>query len=95
MTPFFKKAYRDVTIIERGRPKKVSMIEANIRALAVSGAKGNNRAANIFTTAVLKIEEENKNSANWETSLVSSQIGSLFFAGLCVVCLLPAIPNVV
>lgn len=59
-----QEAYRDVPIIERGRPKKVSMIEANIRALAVNGAKGNNRAANIFTTAVLKIEEENKKLAS-------------------------------
>lgn len=63
-TIILQEAYRDVPILERGRQKKVSMIEANIRALAVSGAKGNNRAANIFTTAVLKIEEENKKLAS-------------------------------
>lgn len=61
---FLQEAYRDVPIMERGRLKNVSKIEANIRALAVSGAKGNNRAANIFTTAVMKIEEDNKKLAS-------------------------------
>ena len=63
-TLILQEAYRDVPIVERGRAKKVSMIEANIRALAVSGAKGNNRAANIFATAVLKIEAEQKQLAS-------------------------------
>lgn len=63
-TLILQEAYRDVPIMERGRAKKVSMIEANIRALAVSGAKGNNRAANIFATAVLKIEAEQKKLAS-------------------------------
>ena len=59
-TIILQEAYRDVPILERGRAKKVAMIVANIRALAVSGAKGNNRAANIFASSVLKIEEERK-----------------------------------
>jgi len=63
-TIILEEAYRDVPIIERGRAKRVSMIEANIRALAVSGAKGNNRAANIFASSVLKIEEERKKLAS-------------------------------
>ena len=63
-TIFLQEAYRDVPILERGRSRRVSMIEANIRALALSGAKGNNRAANIFASAVLKIEEERKNLAS-------------------------------
>ena len=63
-TIFLQEAYRDVPILERGRARHVSMIEANIRALALSGAKGNNRAANIFASTVLKIEEERKNLAS-------------------------------
>ncbi len=63
-TLILQVAYLDVPITERGRLKKVSMIEANIRALAVNGAKGDNRAANIFATAVLKIEEEQKKLAS-------------------------------
>ena len=63
-TLILQVAYLEVPITERGHLKKVSMIEANVRALAVSGAKGNNRAANIFTTAVLKIEEEQKKLAS-------------------------------
>ena len=47
-TLILQVAYLEVPITERGHLKKVSMIEANVRALAVSGAKGNNRAANIF-----------------------------------------------
>ena len=62
-TIILQEAYRDVPIMERGRAKKISMIEANIRALAVSGAKGNNRAANIFASSVLKIEEDRKTLA--------------------------------
>ena len=58
-----QEAYRNVPIMVRGRTKKISMIEANIRALAVSGAKGNNRAANIFASSVLKIEEDRKTLA--------------------------------
>jgi hypothetical protein len=54
------EAYRDIPIFDRGRKRMVSMVEANLRALALNGAKGNNRAANLFTTAVMKIEYERK-----------------------------------
>ena len=70
-TIILQEAYRDVPIMEGGRPKKISMIEANIRALAVSGAKGNNRAANIFASSVLKIEDDrNKLATEYFGSII-------------------------
>jgi len=59
-TIILQEAYRDIPIQDRGRTRKIPLITANIRALALNGAKGNNRAANIFTSAVQKIEADNK-----------------------------------
>ena len=60
-----KEAYRKVPIVAGGKTKKITMIEANIRAMANSGAKGNTRAAVQLVKMVTTIEDRNA-SAHWE-----------------------------
>jgi Family of unknown function (DUF5681) len=53
------EAYRTIKVHDGERSVSVPMAQAVVRALAVSGAKGNNRAANLFTQMITKIEREN------------------------------------
>ena len=60
-----QEADRKVSILEGGKTKKITIIEANIRSMANNGAKGNIRAAVHFTTIVKTIEDQNA-SDHWE-----------------------------
>jgi len=55
-----REAYRTIRVREGSRNITVSMAEAVVRALAVSGARGNNRAAHLFTRLLINVEHENK-----------------------------------
>lgn len=57
-----KEAYREVTVNDASGPLKLTMLEANVRSLGVSGAKGNTRAARFFLESVAHIEEQDKRS---------------------------------
>ncbi|HUQ36707.1 MAG TPA: DUF5681 domain-containing protein [Aestuariivirga sp.] len=54
-----EEAYRTVPIVEKGRRVSIPMITAVLRAVAMNAARGNNRAATLFTTLVSKTEAEN------------------------------------
>ena len=58
-----EEAYRTVPIIEKGRRISIPIITAVLRAVAMNAARGNNRAAHLFTTLVEKTEAENKKLA--------------------------------
>ena len=52
------EAYRRIPILEGGKMGKITMMEANIRAMANHGAKGNTRAAGQFIKMVQTIEDK-------------------------------------
>ena len=54
-----EEAYRTIPIVEKGRRVSIPMITAVLRAVAMNAARGNNRAAGLFTTLVSKTETEN------------------------------------
>jgi uncharacterized protein DUF5681 len=55
-----EEAYRTIPIVEQGRRVSIPMITAVLRAVAMNAARGNNRAATLFTKLVEKTEAENK-----------------------------------
>ena len=57
-------SYRTIPILEKGRRVNIPMITAVLRAVAMNAAKGNNRAAILFTSLVSKTESENKKLAS-------------------------------
>jgi hypothetical protein len=59
-TIVMQEAYRQISVKDGEKTVSVPMATAVVRALAVSAAKGNNRAAQIFTHMVKIIESENK-----------------------------------
>ncbi len=59
-----EEAYRTIPILEKGRRVSIPMITAVLRAVAMNAAKGNNRAAILFTALVSKTESENKKLAS-------------------------------
>jgi hypothetical protein len=59
-TIVLQEAYRQITVRDGEKNISVPMATAVVRSLAVSAAKGNNRAAQLFTQMVKVIEEENK-----------------------------------
>ena len=54
-----EEAYRTIPIVENGRRISIPMMTAVLRAVAMNAARGNNRAAGLFTTLVSKTEAEN------------------------------------
>lgn len=59
-----EEAYRTIPIVERGRRTSIPMMTAILRAVAMNAAKGNNRAAILFTTLVSKTEADNSKLAS-------------------------------
>lgn len=59
-TIVLQEAYRQIKVRDGDKNITVPMATAVVRSLAVSAAKGNNRAAQIFSQMVKVIEEENK-----------------------------------
>src|SRR4051794_10692085 len=57
-----EEAYRTISVREGEKTVSIPMAKAVVRSLAVSAAKGNNRAALLFTQLVKIVEQENKNS---------------------------------
>jgi hypothetical protein len=55
-----QEAYREISVREGEKTISVPIATAVVRALAVSAAKGNNRAAQIFMQMIKVIEDENK-----------------------------------
>ena len=60
-----QEAYREIPVQQGGKTRKITIIEANIRAMANNGAKGNIRAAGQFVDLVKTIEDQNA-SDHWE-----------------------------
>lgn len=58
-----EEAYRTIPVVERGRKVNIPMAAAVLRAVAMNAAKGNTRAAALFTTLLSKTEAENKKLA--------------------------------
>jgi hypothetical protein len=56
----FEEAYRDVTLSEAGRPVTVSVIQAIVRSVAVSAAKGDRRSQRLFIDLLHVVERSNK-----------------------------------
>ena len=59
-TIVMQEAYRTIKVRDGERTISVSMATAVVRALAVSAAKGNNRAAQLFMQMIKVTEQENK-----------------------------------
>jgi hypothetical protein len=55
-----EEAYRKVRITEGSRPLSIPMAQAVVRSLAVSAAKGNQRAQRLFTELLASVEREDK-----------------------------------
>ncbi len=55
-----KEAYRTITVMDGGRPVSLSMVEAIVRSLALSAAKGQQRAQRLFTDLLYVTEQANK-----------------------------------
>jgi hypothetical protein len=55
-----QEAYRQITVSDGEKNITVPMATAVVRSLAVSAAKGNNRAAQLFTQMIKVLEDENK-----------------------------------
>ena len=53
-----QEAYRTIPVQERGGPVEVSMIQAVIRSIAVSAAKGDSRSQRLFAELVLMVEND-------------------------------------
>lgn len=62
-TLIMEEAYRTIPIVEKGRRINISMMTAILRAVAMNAAKGNNRAATLFTKLVSTVEVENSQLA--------------------------------
>jgi hypothetical protein len=62
-TLIIEEAYRTIAVVEKGRRVTIPMATAVLRAVAMNAAKGNNRAATLFTTLVNRTEAENKKLA--------------------------------
>ena len=58
-----EEAYRTIAVVEKGRRVTIPMAAAVLRAVAMNAAKGNNRAATLFTTLLSKTEAENRKLA--------------------------------
>ncbi len=58
-TLILDEAYRHITIVDNGRRVDIPIVTAVLRAVALNAAKGNNRAATLFTTLVNKTEDTN------------------------------------
>ena len=58
-----EEAYRTIPVVEQGRRVTVPMATAVLRAVAMNAARGNNRAATLFTTLLSKTEAENRKLA--------------------------------
>jgi hypothetical protein len=58
-TLILQEAYRPIKVREGERNVSIPMVAAVIRSLAVNGAKGNSRAAWLFTQMVKIVEDEN------------------------------------
>jgi hypothetical protein len=66
-----EEAYRTIPIVEKGRRISIPMITAVLRAVAMNAARGNNRAAGLFTTLVSRTEaENNKLAREWFGSAI-------------------------
>ena len=66
-----EEAYRTIPIVEKGRRVSIPMITAVLRAVAMNAARGNNRAAGLFTTLVSRTEaENNKLAREWFGSAI-------------------------
>ena len=66
-----EEAYRTVPIVEKGRRVSIPMITAVLRAVAMNAARGNNRAATLFTTLVSRTEaDNNKLAREWFGSAI-------------------------
>lgn len=63
-TLIMEEAYRTIPVLDKGRPVTIPMMTAVLRAVATNAAKGNNRAATLFTTLVGKVEAENRQLAS-------------------------------
>ena len=55
-----EEAYRAIKVHEGGKEVTIPMAQAIVRSMAVSAAKGNTRAAQLFAQMVKVVEEENK-----------------------------------
>lgn len=55
-----EEAYRAIKVHEGGKEVTMPMAQAIVRSMAVSAAKGNTRAAQLFAQMVKVVEEENK-----------------------------------
>lgn len=58
-----EEAYRTIAVVEKGRRVTIPIAAAVLRAVAMNAAKGNNRAATLFTTLLSKTEAENRKLA--------------------------------
>ena len=61
-----QEAYRQIRVRDGDKTISVPVAAAVVRALSVSGAKGNNRAAQLFTQMIQTIEERAKQQ-HWDT----------------------------
>ena len=59
-TIVIEEAYRTIKVRDGGRHITIPMAQAVMRTLALSAVKGNNRAAQIFTSIIQTVETENK-----------------------------------
>jgi len=59
-TIVLQEAYRQIKVRDGEKNISVPMATAVVRTLAVSAAKGNNRAAQLFTHMIKVVEEEHK-----------------------------------
>ncbi len=74
-TIVIEEAYRTIKVRDGDRNVSVSMATAIIRALAVNAAKGNNRAALLFSTLLQTTERENRELHNqWLDSALTYKI---------------------
>jgi Family of unknown function (DUF5681) len=63
-TLVLEEAYRTIPILDKGRRLNIPMMRAVLRAVATNAAKGNNRAAILFTSLVERTEAANKTLAS-------------------------------
>ncbi len=75
MTIVIEEAYRTIKVRDGDTNVPVSMATAITRALAVNAAKGNNRAALLFSTLLQNTERENRELHNqWLDSALTYKI---------------------
>jgi hypothetical protein len=63
-TLVLEEAYRTIPILDKGRRLNIPMMRVILRAIATNAAKGNNRAAVLFTSLVERTEAANKTLAS-------------------------------